>query len=75
MIVDNMLGRCAPSPDNSPANDPAFREALLGGWQRLEAALERNYENEHISVIHIHWAVCAAVLPSPRSDILLLISF
>jgi hypothetical protein len=69
MIVDNLLGRSAPPPDNAPADLPSFREALLLGWQRLEATIERNSDNEQLTVVHLHWAstaaVCACKSPIP----------
>lgn len=62
LIVDNMLGRNAPSPDNAAADLPAFREALLLGWQRLDAAIvERKFSNEQFIVVHLYWAGAAAV--------------
>ena len=71
MIVDNLLGRSAPPPDNSPADLASFREALLLGWQRLEAAIERNIDNEQLTVVHLHWASTAAVCAC-KSPILIL---
>ena len=60
MIVDNMLGRIAPSADNAP-DLPAFKEALLLGWQRLDAAIEMKLSCEQFVVVHVHWAGAAAV--------------
>jgi len=61
MIVDNMLGRSAPSGDNAAADLPEFREALLHGWQRLDAAIEKKFSDEQFVVVHLHWAGAAAV--------------
>jgi len=45
MIVDNLLGRGAEHLDasESSVDNADFRIALLSGWQRLEAAIERNF--------------------------------
>ena len=63
MIIDNLLGRGADHLDatESSVDNPAFRGAMLQGWQRLEAVLERNFRLEHLVVIHIHWAPVVAV--------------
>lgn len=47
-------------------DNAAFRGALLEGWQRLEAVVERNYRLEHFVVIHLHWAPVVAVCALAR---------
>ena len=68
MIVDNLLGRGADHLDasESSVDNIAFRGALLEGWQRLEAVVERNYRLEHFVVIHLHWAPVVAVCALAR---------
>ena len=68
MIVDNLLGRGADHLDatESSVDNAAFRGALLEGWQRLEAVVERNYRLEHFVVIHLHWAPVVAVCALAR---------
>lgn len=63
MIVDNLLGRGADHLDasESSVDNPDFRRALLQGWHRLEAVIERNFRLEHFVVIHLHWAPVVAV--------------
>ena len=63
MVVDNLLGRGAEHLDasESSVDNVSFREALLQGWQRLEAVVERNYRLEQFVVIHLHWAPVVAV--------------
>ena len=63
MIVDNLLGRGADHLDasESSVDNADFRKALLYGWQRLEAVIERNYRLEQFVVIHLHWAPVVAV--------------
>ena len=49
MVVDNLLGRGADHIDTSESSldNPDFRRALLHGWQRMEAVIERNFRLEH----------------------------
>ena len=63
MIVDNLLGRGAEHLDASESyvDNADFRIALLSGWQRLEAAIERNFRMEQFVVIHLHWAPVVVV--------------
>jgi hypothetical protein len=63
MVVDNLLGRGADHLDasESSVDNPDFRRALLQGWHRLEAVIERNFRLEHFVVIHLHWAPVVAV--------------
>ena len=69
MIVDNLLGRGADHLDasESSVDNAEFRKALLHGWQRLEAIIERNFRIEQFVVIHlVHWAPVVAVSACAR---------